>query len=245
MTPASRLGWVWPPVVLALAVLDVRPGAPGTVRPRSLAALPGRRRPRPRRPSAPLSRTSPRSATSTLRRPGQTYDVGGHRLHLDCRGHGGPTVVLFNGLGEISASWARIADRGRAARPGSAPTTAPDRAGATSAAHPQDGVEPRPRPAPAARRGRRDRPLRAGRPLHRRHLRDDATPPATPSRSPAWCCWTAPAPTSSPRSRSYAGQYAVMRRGLALLPTLARLGLGRLVARAPHLPGRPRPGRQR
>ncbi len=34
---------------------------------------------------------------------------------------------------------------------------------------------------------------------------------------------------------AYAGQYAVMRRGLALLPTLARLGLARL-APAPGLP---------
>ena len=34
--------------------------------------------------------------------------MGGHRLYLDCRGHGGPTVVLFNGLGEVTASWARI-----------------------------------------------------------------------------------------------------------------------------------------
>jgi pimeloyl-ACP methyl ester carboxylesterase len=34
---------------------------------------------------------------------------------------------------------------------------------------------------------------------------------------------------------SYAGQYAVMRRGMALLPTLARLGLGRVLA-ASNLP---------
>ena len=43
---------------------------------------------------------------------------------------------------------------------------------------------------------------------------------------------------------AYPGQYAAMRRGLALLPTLARLGLARL-APAPHLPapgGCPGPG---
>jgi hypothetical protein len=48
---------------------------------------------------------------------GSSYDVGGHRLHLDCHGQaapsgqtgpGGPTVILENGLGEMSASWARI-----------------------------------------------------------------------------------------------------------------------------------------
>jgi pimeloyl-ACP methyl ester carboxylesterase len=41
--------------------------------------------------------------------PGQLYDVGGYRLHLDCTGSGGPTVVLLSGLGEFSPSWARIA----------------------------------------------------------------------------------------------------------------------------------------
>ena len=41
---------------------------------------------------------------------------------------------------------------------------------------------------------------------------------------------------------AYAGQYAVMRRGLALLPTLARLGLSRASSPAPHCPARTRTG---
>ena len=45
---------------------------------------------------------------------------------------------------------------------------------------------------------------------------------------------------------SYAGQYAVMRRGLALLPTVNRLGLGRAVAAASgRTCRRPRPTRSR
>jgi hypothetical protein len=28
--------------------------------------------------------------------------VGGHRLHLDCTGHGEPTVILENGFEEFS-----------------------------------------------------------------------------------------------------------------------------------------------
>jgi pimeloyl-ACP methyl ester carboxylesterase len=36
---------------------------------------------------------------------------------------------------------------------------------------------------------------------------------------------------------AYPGQYAVMRRGLALLPTLNRLGLGRVLPSTSHLPG--------
>lgn len=40
--------------------------------------------------------------------PGTLYDVGGRRLHIDCSGTGSPTVVFQNGLGEVSASWSRI-----------------------------------------------------------------------------------------------------------------------------------------
>ena len=71
--------------------------------------------------------------------PGTTYASNGHRLHLDCRGNGGPTVVLFNGLGEFSASWSRITDAvGSTTR-----VCAYDRAGqgwSEDAASPQDGV---------------------------------------------------------------------------------------------------------
>ena len=76
---------------------------------------------------------------STYPAPGKTYDVGDHRLHLNCEGTGGPTVVLFNGMGEFSASWAGSPTRS-APPPGSAPTTAPARAGGDDAASPQDGV---------------------------------------------------------------------------------------------------------
>ena len=39
---------------------------------------------------------------------GRTYVVGGHRLYLNCVGAGAPTVVLFNGLGERTPSWAWV-----------------------------------------------------------------------------------------------------------------------------------------
>lgn len=48
-------------------------------------------------------------ATSVTAPPsGRTYLVDGHRLYLSCTGVGGPTVVLFNGLGERTASWAGV-----------------------------------------------------------------------------------------------------------------------------------------
>lgn len=43
--------------------------------------------------------------------PGQMIDVGGYRLHLDCRGKGEPTVVIDAGQGDFSLSWAEILTR--------------------------------------------------------------------------------------------------------------------------------------
>ena len=39
---------------------------------------------------------------------GRTYLVAGHRLYLRCTGSGSPVVVLFNGLGERTPSWAWV-----------------------------------------------------------------------------------------------------------------------------------------
>ncbi|MEO9230876.1 MAG: alpha/beta hydrolase [Devosia sp.] len=39
---------------------------------------------------------------------GQLVDVGGYRLHLDCRGEGAPTVVIDAGLGGSSLDWTLI-----------------------------------------------------------------------------------------------------------------------------------------
>jgi hypothetical protein len=72
----------------------------------------------------------------TFAAPGKLYDVGSHRLHLDCRGEGSPTVVLFNGLGGISAGWARITVP-VAATSRVCAYAAPDRAGATNPAAPR------------------------------------------------------------------------------------------------------------
>jgi pimeloyl-ACP methyl ester carboxylesterase len=44
-----------------------------------------------------------------MQAPGQLVDVGGHRLHLLCVGSGAPTVILESGLGEAAAYWGWIA----------------------------------------------------------------------------------------------------------------------------------------
>ena len=151
--------------------------------------------------------------------------------------------MLFNGLGEISASWARIA--GPVAE--TTRVCAYDRAGqgwSEDAEHPQDGVA-------------------AAKDLHTLLAAAGETGPFVlvghstggtyamtyAARYPEQVAGMVLLDSSSPeqltRIPAYAGQYAVMRRGLALLPTLARLGLGRA---GPGLPpartgGRPGPAR--
>jgi pimeloyl-ACP methyl ester carboxylesterase len=137
MTAAS---WVWPPLLLALAVwMGVR------VR-RSLAAGGGRWLLYP--VIAVMAASAVGGAVETVgltsdqhnyAMPGRLYDVGGHRLHLDCTGSGGPTVVLMSGLGGFSGGWARIAP----AVAGTSRVCTYDRAGqgwSEDASDSQDGV---------------------------------------------------------------------------------------------------------
>src|SRR2546429_466141 len=44
-------------------------------------------------------------ARSTTAMPGHLVDVGGHRLYVHCTGSGSPTVVLVSGLAETSVYW--------------------------------------------------------------------------------------------------------------------------------------------
>jgi pimeloyl-ACP methyl ester carboxylesterase len=72
--------------------------------------------------------------------PGRLIDVGGHSLHINCTGTGSPTVVLEPGLGEPSTAMGLIA-------PAVAATTRVcvyDRAGrgwSETTSNPRDGVE--------------------------------------------------------------------------------------------------------
>src|SRR5882672_8807376 len=40
--------------------------------------------------------------------PGILVDAGGHKLHLDIRGKGSPTVIFENGSGDFSFIWALV-----------------------------------------------------------------------------------------------------------------------------------------
>ncbi|SFP67535.1 Pimeloyl-ACP methyl ester carboxylesterase [Geodermatophilus dictyosporus] len=135
----TAAGWVWPPALLTMAVwIGVR------IR-RALAAGSGRWLLYP--VVVVIAASAVGGAVETVglasddpgrAMPGEVYDVGSYRLHLNCTGSGGPTVVLFNGLGLTSANWARVV-------PGvarSARVCAYDRAGqgwSEDAPQPRDG----------------------------------------------------------------------------------------------------------
>lgn len=227
------LSWVWPPIVAAMTVwmlVQVRRSVTGVgrwmllpvVAVLGLASV-----------GATYENIAERSDRGTYPAPGESYQVDGHRMHLNCHGHGGPTVVLSNGLGGTSATWARIAGPlGQSTR-----VCAYDRPGqgwSEATTHPQDGVA-------------------AAKDLHTLLAAAGETGPfvlvghstggtyamAYAHRYPEQVAGMVLLDSSSPYQHTlvaaYPGQYAVMRRGLALLPTLARLGVSRL-APAPDLP---------
>jgi pimeloyl-ACP methyl ester carboxylesterase len=104
----NTAGWVWPPIAFALAVwmvVQLRRGLRGRVRwllypvvgSLAIGSVGG------------MYETAVRAHDQhTYPAPGALYDVGGHRLHMNCTGSGSPTVVLENGLGATSANWARV-----------------------------------------------------------------------------------------------------------------------------------------
>ena len=106
----NKAGWVWPLCFFPLAIwmlVRVRRGFSGRVRwllypvvgAIALASVGG------------MLETAVRAHdANAYPAPGELYDVGDYRLHLNCVGTGSPTVVLESGLGGTSAHWARITE---------------------------------------------------------------------------------------------------------------------------------------
>ena len=172
----TALNWVWPPLMVALTVwmfVQMRRSVTGKSRwvvtpviaVLALASI-----------GATYDNIARTVDQATFAAPGKLYDVGGHRLHLDCQGHGSPTVVLSNWLGGVSAGLGADHRTGRRDHPGL--RLRPRRTGLER----RGRKPPRRRrvgrgSAHAPRRGRRAGPVRAGRALHRRDLRDDVRGP--------------------------------------------------------------------
>jgi pimeloyl-ACP methyl ester carboxylesterase len=138
------LDWVWPPVLLALVVWTfLRARQRLRSRSRRWVVYPV---------LAVLGLAAVGGGYETVREaldarayppPGQLVDVGGHRLHLQCTGSGGPTVVLEPGQGGASAdiAWvssavartSRVCVYDRAGRGWSDPADSPQDASAIAA----------------------------------------------------------------------------------------------------------------
>jgi pimeloyl-ACP methyl ester carboxylesterase len=159
--------------------------------------------------------------------PGTSYDVGGYRLHLNCAGTGSPTVVLENGLGETSPVWDRITSAaGRTTR-----VCAYDRAGqgwSGDAPTPQDGLQ-----IAADLHTLLDRAHESGPYVLVGHSTGGAYALTYAARYPAEVAGMVLLDSASPYQFTalpdYAGSYAASRRLSTVLPSLARLGLARVV----------------
>ena len=180
---------------------------------------------------------APQAAAGPM--PGQLVDVGGYRLHLNCTGagSGGSTVVLLNGLGETIPLWARV-------QPAVATTSrvcAYDRAG-------QGWSDDSPNPADATS---------AATDLHQLLTAAGETGPFVlaghssggvhaltyahlyPDDVAGVVLLDSASPHQVELVQPFNGEYQVMRRVLAVAPTLFRFGLGHALTAMtpPSLPG--------
>jgi pimeloyl-ACP methyl ester carboxylesterase len=172
----------------------------------------------------------------TYTAPGTIYEVNGHQLYLDCRGHGSPTVVLFNGMGSVSAAWDRIVDQADT----HTRVCAYDRAGqgwSGDVDQPQDGITTaHDLNALLQQAGEHGPYVLAGHSIGGTYALTYAN--QYPHQVAGMVLLDSSSPYQFTALPAYAGQYPLMRRGLALLPTLYRIGLGRLVfaVQPSHLP---------
>jgi pimeloyl-ACP methyl ester carboxylesterase len=104
----DALGWIWPPLFLALLARTAARARVLRGRARAWAIYPM---------LAVYALCAIGGGYQTIREaldrrasvaPGQLVDVGGHRLHLYCAGTATPTVLLESGLGETDAYWGWI-----------------------------------------------------------------------------------------------------------------------------------------
>jgi pimeloyl-ACP methyl ester carboxylesterase len=178
---------------------------------------------------------APEAAAGAM--PGKLVDVGGYRLHLNCAGTGSPTVVLLNGTGKTSPEWARV-------NPSVAQTTrvcvydqagqgwsedSPHRADSTHAASDLHHL--------LANAGESGPYVLAGHSIGGVHALTYVA--MYPHDVAGVVLLDSASPHQVDLIKSFNGEYQLMRRALAVAPTLFRFGIGH-VAQAmatPALPG--------
>jgi pimeloyl-ACP methyl ester carboxylesterase len=227
----DMLGWVWPPLLLAvLAMTVIRVNRALHSRTRfwvvyplfaayALSALGGG------------YQTVRESIDRRMyRAPGQLVDVGGHRLHLLCVGSGTPTVVFESGLGEGAAYWGWISNA--VAR--ETKVCVYDRAGrgwSDPAAAAQDGIAVATDLHMLLDRGRVPGPfVLVGHSSGAAYVRIFAG--RYPEQVAGMVLLDGQPGEAFESLPSFPVFYNVFRRVSALLPSLARLGVGRLLYHA-------------
>ena len=227
----DALGWVWPPFFLALlagTVIRVRRDLRGRSRSRVVYPL-----------LALYALCAFGGGYQTVREsldrrahpaPGLLVDVGGHRLHLDCAGSGTPAVVLEAALGETGVYWGWIAT----ALAAETRVCTYDRAGrgwSDSAADGQDGVAVATDLRTLLERAHVPGPfVLVGHSSGAQYVRIFAE--RYPEQVAGMVLLDGQPAEAFEGLPAYPAFYNGFRRISALLPSLARLGVGRLVVHA-------------
>ena len=231
----NQLGWVWPPLVAWLAVWmivrarrDLRsPARMWILYPVCgvlfLSALGG---------GYETYRETADAGNYAM--PGRLIDVGGHKLHINCTGTGSPTVVLEPGLGEPSTAMAWIA-------PDVAATTRVcvyDRAGrgwSESAGNAQDGDEVATDLHTLLDRAGEDGPyVLAGHSAGGLYVLDFAR--LYPDDVAGVALLDSMSPHQYTAIDGWPAFYEMYRRASAVMPSLSRFGVGRLMYSSSDLP---------
>ncbi len=162
--------------------------------------------------------------------PGQLIDVGGRRLHLQCSGTGTPAVVLESGLGETAAYWGWIA----AAVAHDTTVCVYDRAGrgwSDPPVHAQDGVAVTTDLHTLLERAHVPAPfVLVGHSSGAQYVRIFAD--RFPAQVAGMVLLDGQPAEAFEGLPSFPAFYNAFRRASGILPSLARLGVGRLVFHA-------------
>ena len=155
--------------------------------------------------------------------PGRSYEVAGHRLHLNCTGTGSPTVIFESGLGETSPVWARITAR----VDGTTRVCTYDRAGqgwSGDGPGPQDGLAVASDLHTLLARAHEDGPyVLVGHSVGGSYAMIYAA--QYPNDVAGMVLLDSASPYQFTALPDFSGQYAMSRRLYGVLPSIARIGL--------------------